>query len=48
MLTHFLLPADLPQGSDDFEPSMDANVDDAFDEFMEEESVPPVVEEGIL
>ena len=47
MLTHFL-PADLPQDSDDFEPSMDANVDDASDEFMEEENVPPVVEEGIL
>ncbi|MFX5244985.1 hypothetical protein ABTD35_19305 [Acinetobacter baumannii] len=47
MLT-FFLSADLPQDSDDFEPSMDANVDDASDEFMEEESVPPVVEEGIL
>ena len=41
------LPADLPQDSDDFEPSMDATFDDASDEFMEAESIPPVVEEGI-
>ena len=33
------MPADLPQDSDDFEPSMDAITDDASDEFMEEESV---------
>jgi hypothetical protein len=42
------LSADLPQDSDDFEPSMDANIDDASDEFMEEESIPPVIEEGTL
>ena len=41
------LPADLPKDSDDFEPSMDATFDDALDEFMEPESIPPVVEEGI-
>ena len=42
----FLLSANLPQDSDDFEPSMEADVGDASDEFMEEESVSPVVEEG--
>ena len=41
------LPADLPQDYNDFEPSMDATFDDASDEFMEAESIPPVVEEGI-
>ncbi|XXG73209.1 hypothetical protein AAC387_Pa07g2168 [Persea americana] len=39
-------PADLPEDSDDFEPSMDATFDDASDELMEAESIPPVVEEG--
>ncbi|XXG42110.1 hypothetical protein AAC387_Pa01g2454 [Persea americana] len=39
-------PADLPEDLDDFEPSMDATFDDASDEFMEAESIPPVVEEG--
>ncbi|XXG41987.1 hypothetical protein AAC387_Pa01g2346 [Persea americana] len=38
--------ADLPKDSDDFEPSMDATFDDALDELMEAESIPPVVEEG--
>ena len=42
------LPADLPEDSDDFEPSMDATFDDASDELMEAESIPPVVEEGTL
>ena len=42
------LPTDLPQDSDDFEPSIDTAFDDAFDEFMEAGSTPPVVEEGIL
>ncbi|XXG59609.1 hypothetical protein AAC387_Pa04g1662 [Persea americana] len=41
------LPADLPQDSDDFEPSMDVTFDNALDEFMEAESIPPVIEEGI-
>ncbi|XXG85663.1 hypothetical protein AAC387_Pa11g0700 [Persea americana] len=40
--------ADLPEDSDDFEPSMDATFDDASDELMEAESIPPVVEEGHL
>jgi len=40
------LPVDPPEDSDDFEPSMDATFDDASDELMEAESVPPVVEEG--
>ncbi|KAJ8627662.1 hypothetical protein MRB53_020969 [Persea americana] len=40
-------PADLPKDSDDFEPSMDATFDDASDELMEAESIPPVVEEGV-
>ena len=44
----FFLPADLPEDSDDFEPSMDATFDDASDELMEAESIPPVVEEGTL
>ena len=39
------LPVDLPEDSDNFEPSMDATFDDASDEFMEVESIPPVVEE---
>ncbi|XXG85697.1 hypothetical protein AAC387_Pa11g0731 [Persea americana] len=39
-------PADLPEDSDDFKPSMDATFDDASDELMEAESIPPVVEEG--
>ncbi|KAJ8620219.1 hypothetical protein MRB53_028748 [Persea americana] len=39
-------PADLPEDSDDFEPSMDATFDDASDELMGAESIPPVVEEG--
>ncbi|XXG68865.1 hypothetical protein AAC387_Pa06g1862 [Persea americana] len=39
-------PADLLEDSDDFEPSMDATFDNASDEFMEAESIPPVVEEG--
>ncbi|KAJ8635700.1 hypothetical protein MRB53_009967 [Persea americana] len=38
-------PADLPKDSDDFEPSMDTTFDDASDELMEVESIPPVVEE---
>ena len=42
------LPADLPQDFDNFEPSMDAAFDYTLDEFMEAESTPPVVEEGIL
>ena len=42
------LPADLPEDSDDFEPSMDATFDDASDELMEVESIPLVVEEGTL
>ena len=41
------LPADLPQDSDDFEPSMDVTFDDASDEFMEAKSIPPVVKEGV-
>ena len=50
MLTYsfVFLPADLPEDSDDFEPSMDATFDDASDELMEAESIPPVVEEGTL
>ncbi|XXG68388.1 hypothetical protein AAC387_Pa06g1487 [Persea americana] len=39
-------PADLPEDSDDFEPSMDATFDDALDELMEAESISLVVEEG--
>ncbi|XXG89122.1 hypothetical protein AAC387_Pa12g1202 [Persea americana] len=39
-------PANLPKDSDDFEPSMDATFDDASDELMEADSIPPVVEEG--
>ncbi|XXG62736.1 hypothetical protein AAC387_Pa05g1049 [Persea americana] len=39
-------PADLPEDSEDFEPSMDATFDDASDELMEAKSIPPVVEEG--
>ena len=42
----YFLPADLPEDSDDFEPSMDATFDNASDELMEAESIPPVVEEG--
>ncbi|XXG53638.1 hypothetical protein AAC387_Pa03g1703 [Persea americana] len=38
-------PADLPKDSDDFEQSMDATFDDASNELMEVESIPPVVEE---
>ena len=46
---HFcFLLADLPEDSDDFEPSMDATFDDASDELMEAESISPVVEEGTL
>ena len=46
---HFcFLPADLPEDSDDFEPSMDTTFDDVSDELMEAESIPPVVEEGTL
>ena len=46
---HFcFLPADLPEDSDDFEPSMDTTFGDASDELMEAESILPVVEEGIL
>ena len=41
------LPIDLPEDSNNFEPSMDATFDDASDELMEAESIPPVVEEGI-
>ena len=48
MITHIFLSADLSQDSDDFEPSMDASVDDTSDEIMEEDSIPPVVEEGIF
>ena len=44
----FFLPADLPQASDDFDPSMDATFDDASDEFIEAEGTPPVVGKGIL
>ena len=40
------LSADLSQDFDDFEPSMDATLDDASDEFMGAESTPPVIEEG--
>ena len=43
----FLL-ANLPQNSDDFEPSMDVTFDDASDEFMGVKSIPPVVKEGTL
>ncbi|XXG53338.1 hypothetical protein AAC387_Pa03g1441 [Persea americana] len=39
-------PADLPEDSDDFEPSMDTTFDDVSDELMEVENIPPVVEEG--
>ncbi|KAJ8614974.1 hypothetical protein MRB53_021859 [Persea americana] len=39
-------PADLPEDSDDFEPSMDTTFDDVSDELMEAESIPPVVEKG--
>ncbi|XXG59318.1 hypothetical protein AAC387_Pa04g1423 [Persea americana] len=39
-------PANLPEDSDDFEPSMDVTFDDALDKLMEAESIPPVVEEG--
>ncbi|XXG85704.1 hypothetical protein AAC387_Pa11g0738 [Persea americana] len=35
-----------PESPPDFEPSMDATFDDASDELMEAESIPPVVEEG--
>ena len=42
------LPVDSPQDSEDFEPSLDATFDDALDEFMEAESIPPIIEEGIL
>ena len=46
---HFcFLPADMPEDSDDFEPSMDTTFDDASDELMEAESITPVVEEGTL
>ena len=46
---HFcFLPTDLPEDSDDFEPSMDPTFDGASDELMEAESIPPVVEEGTL
>ena len=44
---YFLL-ADLPEDSDDFEPSMDITFDDASDELMEAESILPVVEKGTL
>ncbi|XXG88126.1 hypothetical protein AAC387_Pa12g0380 [Persea americana] len=37
---------DLPEDSDDFEPSVDATFDDVLDELMEVESIPSVVEEG--
>ena len=43
----FLL-ADLPQDSDDFEPSVDTTFDDASDELMETRSIAPAVEEDIL
>ena len=42
------MPADLPEDSNDFEPSMDATFDGGSDELMEAESIPPVVEEGTL
>ena len=42
------LPADLPEDSDNFEPSMDTTFDDVSDELMEAESIPPIVEEGTL
>lgn len=45
---YIYLPADLPEDSDDFEPSMDTTFDDVSDELMEAESIPPVVEEGTL
>ena len=49
LLTYiYILPADLPEDSDDFEPSMDTTFDDVSDELMETENIPPVVEEGIL
>ena len=41
------LSVDLPEDSDDFEPSMDVTFDDALYKLMEAESIPPVVEEGI-
>jgi len=44
----YILPADLLEDSDDFEPSMDTTFDDVSDELMEAESIPPVVEEGTL
>ena len=44
----YFFPVDLPEDSNDFEPSMDTTFDDASDEFMEAESSLPVVEEGIL
>ena len=34
------LPTELPEDSDDFEPSMDATFDDVSDELMEAESIP--------
>ena len=42
------LSANLSQDSNHFEPSIDTTFGDASDEFMEAESAPPVVEEGIL
>ena len=42
------LPADLPQDSVDFEPSMDATFDHALDELLEAGSTLLVIEEGIL
>ncbi|KAJ8649284.1 hypothetical protein MRB53_002307 [Persea americana] len=39
-------PADLPEDSVEFEPSMDRTFDDVSDELMEAESIPPLVEEG--
>ncbi|XXG82567.1 hypothetical protein AAC387_Pa10g0487 [Persea americana] len=39
-------PADLPEDSDNFEPSMDITFDDVSNALMEAESIPPVVEEG--
>ena len=43
----FFVSADLPEDSDDFEPSMDIAFGDASDELMETASAPPVVGEGI-
>ncbi|XXG79935.1 hypothetical protein AAC387_Pa09g0898 [Persea americana] len=39
-------PTNLPEDSDDFEPSMDAIFYDASNELMEAKNIPPIVKEG--